>query len=191
MRHRPLMSVAQGDGPFGQRSMALRHLRRVAKWAIDARRPHHERVLKGSEGAVAGGGGPGRAQGADRAGLRRLACDRRALVEAAPSISRTPEEGRTLWRQPEGNPEATPEERRELWGRGAASCFVARLIAGLLADRGGLLQAQGAAPQGPSPHKRGALVEAIGRALDAVSERKIRGRSAHRGRVARSLREPL
>ena len=66
-------------------------------------------------------------------------------------------------------------------GAGVRAAVPAALLAGLLAHRGGLLEAQGAALRKAAARTREALVEAMGRALDAVTARDVRGWFAHCG----------
>ena len=110
---------------------------------------------------------------------------------------------RALWRQLEARPEATLEEHREAreCERGARvpvatmsrtirrlgwTCkkrrWLAPLLAGLLTRRGSVLEGQGAAAaKGPEARTKGALVEAIGRALDEITPEDARGWFGHCG----------
>jgi hypothetical protein len=120
-------------------------LQRVAQQLIDVRRFGYERLLEGPEEVEgACGGRPQHPSRGDRAPLRHLAGDRRALAEAAPGGGRCSldalveqevlhlphcaEERRALWRQLEENREATLLGEATLWSSTIARCGSGRIV---------------------------------------------------------------
>jgi hypothetical protein len=119
-------------------------------------------TAEGMHGPVPGGGG------GDHEGRLREAYVERVLLPSLPP-------GRAVVMD---NPRRQGREGARARRGAGLRAFVP---AALLADRGGLPEGQGAPEEGAAARTRGALVEATGRALDAVTSRDARGWFGHCG----------